>query len=341
MATKGGMLSYVPRNLLRGLTMLGLVLAAGTLGYVVIEGWQALDALYMTVITITTVGFKEVRDVSTAGRVFTLILIFTGMGIMAYTVGMVAQWMVEFQVRSILGRRKLGRTIKSMKDHYIICGYGRIGKVVAQELESYGIPFLVIDSNPESKQAFEAQGIPYIIDDATSEEVLVEAGVERAKGLVSAVLSNSDNVFITMSARVLNPNLFILARADDEQTQKKLLRAGANRVELPYLIGGRKMAHSIIKPAVTDFVDLTVHDKGIELKMEELRVGEGSRLSGVTLIDSGIRQELNIIIVAIRKKSGDMMFNPSSQSRMEADDTLIALGNSQDLNKLAAILAGR
>lgn len=321
--------------------MLGLVLAAGTLGYVVIEGWQALDALYMTVITITTVGFKEVRDVSTAGRVFTLILIFTGMGIMAYTVGMVAQWMVEFQVRSILGRRKLGRTIKSMKDHYIICGYGRIGKVVAQELESYGIPFLVIDSNPESKQAFEAQGIPYIIDDATSEEVLVEAGVERAKGLVSAVLSNSDNVFITMSARVLNPNLFILARADDEQTQKKLLRAGANRVELPYLIGGRKMAHSIIKPAVTDFVDLTVHDKGIELKMEELRVGEGSRLSGVTLIDSGIRQELNIIIVAIRKKSGDMMFNPSSQSRMEADDTLIALGNSQDLNKLAAILAGR
>jgi voltage-gated potassium channel len=263
------------------------------------------------------------------------------MGIMAYTVGMVAQWMVDFQIRSIIGRRKLGRAIKSMKDHYIICGYGRIGKVVAQELESYRIPFVVIDSNTESKQAFEAQGFTYIIDDATSEDVLLEAGVERAKGLVSAVHTNADNMFITMSGRVLNPNLFILARADDEQTQKKLLRAGANRVELPYLIGGRKMAQSIVKPAVTDFVDLTLHDNGIELRMEELRVGGGSRLNGVTLIDSGIRQEMDIIIVAIRKKDGEMIFNPSSQSRMEADDTLIALGHGQDLKRLASILAGR
>lgn len=333
--------TYGSRNIIRALTMLGLVLLLGTMGYAIIEGWQILDAIYMTVITITTVGFGEVRAVSPAGRVFTIALICMGMGIIAYTLGMVAQVMVEFQIRSILGRRKLGIKIKSIKNHYILCGYGRIGRIISQELKASQIPLLVIDSNPDAKQGLEQQDTPYIIDDATSEDVLMEAGIERAKGLISVVLSDADNLFITMTARGLNPELFILSRADEEQTHKKLLRAGANRVVLPYLIGGQKMAQTITKPAVTDFLELTVSDKNIELEMGEVLVKDRSRLKGVTLADSGIRQQMNVIIVAIRKENGEMAFNPSSETRIEIGDTLIALGPDNDLKKLSAILSGK
>ncbi len=334
------MASHGSGNIIRALIMLGLVLLIGTAGYVVIEGWQILDAIYMTVITITTVGYGEVRTVSPTGRVFTLALICMGMGIIAYTLGMVAQVMVELQVRSILGRKRLGLKIKSIKNHYILCGYGRIGRIISHELKASRIPLLVIDSNPDSKQGLEQQDIPYIIDDATNEDVLVEAGIERAKGLISVVLSDADNLFITMTARGLNPGLFILARAEEEKSHKKLLRAGANRVVLPYLIGGQKMAHTITKPAVTDFLELTIHDKDIELEMGELLVKDRSRLKGVTLADSGIRQEMNVIIVAIRKENGEMAFNPSSETRIETGDTLIALGPDNDLKKLSAILSG-
>lgn len=327
-------------KIIRGVMMLAMVLLIGTIGYMVIEEWQLLDALYMTVITITTVGYGEIRQVSEPGRIFTIFIIFAGMGILGYTFGMVAQAMVEFQVRSILGRRKLGLKIKSLKDHYIMCGYGRIGRIIAQELNSNKIPVIVIDQNPDSKEALENQDIPYIIDDATSEDVLIEAGIERAKGLIAVVESDADNLFITMTARGLNSDLYILARADEEQTQKKLLRGGADRVVLPYLIGGHKMAQTIVKPAVTDFLELTVHNKDIKLKLEELLVGKGSRLNGVTLVDSGIRQETNIIILAIRKKDGEMSFNPSSQTWIEAGDTLISLGYSGDLERLSKMLSG-
>lgn len=327
-------------KIMRGVMMLAMVLLIGTIGYMVIEEWQLLDALYMTVITITTVGYGEIRQVSEPGRIFTIFIIFAGMGILGYTFGMVAQAMVEFQVRSILGRRKLGLKIKSLKDHYIMCGYGRIGRIIAQELNSNKIPVIVIDQNPDSKEALENQDIPYIIDDATSEDVLIEAGIERAKGLIAVVESDADNLFITMTARGLNSDLYILARADEEQTQKKLLRGGADRVVLPYLIGGHKMAQTIVKPAVTDFLELTVHNKDIKLKLEELLVGKGSRLNGVTLVDSGIRQETNIIILAIRKKDGEMSFNPSSQTWIEAGDTLIFLGYSGDLERLSKMLSG-
>ena len=330
-------LSY--KGILRGLAFIGAVVLFGVAGYMVLEGWSFLDALYMTVITITTVGYGEVGNLSETGRVFTIILIFLGIGIMAYFLGVVAQAMVELQVRSIIGRRKLGLKIRSMKNHYIICGYGRIGRIIAHELRGQKIPVLVVDNNPESRPLLETDEIPYIIDDATNEEVLLEAGIDRAKGLVAVVSSDADNVFITLTARGINSGLFIVSRADDEKVQKKLLRAGADRVVMPYLIGGQKMAQTIIRPAVTDFLEFTVHDKNIELKLEELRVGEASRLNGVTLMDSGIRQEMNIIIVAIRKAAGEMVFNPSSQTRIEAGDTLIALGHSKELEQLGQILA--
>ncbi|MFH1349703.1 MAG: potassium channel protein [Pseudomonadota bacterium] len=326
-------------KIIRGFTILLLVITVGTIGYMIIEKWNVLDALYMTVITITTVGYGEVRTVSEAGRLFTILVIFLGMGIMAYILGMAAQVMVEFQIRSIIGRTRLERKIRSIKNHYIICGFGRIGKIMVKELKASRIPMVVIDNMAELKQFLENEDVPYINDDATSEEVLIEAGIDRAKGLVSVVASDADNVFITMSARGLNPHLFILARADEEHTEKKLLRAGANRVLMPYLIGGQKMAQTIIKPAVSDFLEFTVHNRKIGLELGELMVSENSRLNGTTLIDSGIRQDMDVIIVAIKKKDGDMRFNPSSKTRIEAGDILISLGKSDDLEKLSAILS--
>ena len=331
--------SFGPTQIIKGITILLAVLAIGTIGYVLIENWSFSDALYMTVITITTVGYQEVGAVSAAGRIFTIFIIFSGVGIIAYILGMVAQAMVDFQVRSIIGRRRLDLKLRSIKNHYVICGFGRIGRIICRELKANWIPIVLIDNNQEILQHLENEQIPYISDDATNEEVLLEAGIERAKGLVSVVASDADNLFITMSARGLNPELFILARADEEQTEKKLLRAGADRVVMPYLIGGQKMAHSIIKPAVTDFLEFTVHNKDIGLEMGELGVGKTSRLNGLTLIDSGIRQEMDVIIIAVRKKDGEMKFNPSSQTRIEAGDTLIALGKSDDLAKLAKILS--
>ena len=254
--------SPVTNKALRGIGLLAVVLLIGTMGYMFIEDWPLLDAFYMTVITITTVGYGEIRNVDGTGRIFTIILIFMGMGSVAYTAGVMAQAMVEGQLQLALGRRRLGQKIKELKDHYIICGYGRIGRVIIHELKSHGIPLVVVDSNPNLKGGMEHEVIPFIIDDATSEDVLLEAGVERAKGLVAVVLSDADNLFITMTARLLNQNLFILSRADEEATQRKLLRAGANRVVMPYLIGGQKMAQTIIRPAVTDFLEVTVHDKG-------------------------------------------------------------------------------
>ena len=328
------------RSIVRGVVLLSLVLLLGTAGYMVIEGWPLLESFYMTVITITTVGYGEVGTVSEPGRVFTVFLIFAGMGIMAYTLGIVAQIMVEFQVRDLIGRRKLGLKLKNIKDHYILCGYGRIGVVIAHELKSNGIPMMVIDQDPQSKEKLRQQEIPYIIDDATSEEVLIEAGIMRAKGLVTVVLSDADNLFITMTARGLNKDLFILSRSDQEATEKKLLRAGANKVVMPYRLGGLRMVHTILRPAVTDFFDFAMQDKNIELKMEELKVLEKSKLNGVRLMDSGIRQEMNVIIVAIRDKLGNMSFNPSSKVAMEAGTTLIALGPTGDLEKLERILSG-
>lgn len=331
--------SYGPKNLISGIALLVVLLISGTVGYMIIEKWHFLNALYMTVITITTVGYGEVSEVSQAGRIFTIVLIFVGAGIVAYILGLVAQSMLDFQLRSILGGRKLGLKTKMIKNHYIICGYGRIGKVISQELKASRIPILVVD-NSDSANALNNKGIPHIIDDATVEDVLIEAGIEKAKGLISVVSSDADNLFITMTARGLCPELFILARANEEHTHKKLLRAGANRAVMPHLIGGQKMAHTILKPAVTEFLELTIHDRNIELEMEELRVGAGSSLISLSLMELGIRQKMNVIIVAIKRKDGETIFNPSSQTRIESEDTLIALGYDDDLERLSSMLSG-
>jgi voltage-gated potassium channel len=332
--------SFPIRKIGKGFSILLVVLSLGTTGYMLIEKWSLLDSLYMTVITITTVGYREMGPMSPVGMVFTIFVVFSGMGLIIYILGAVAQAMVEFQLGSVIGRRKLLSKIRSMKNHYIICGFGRIGKIICRELKANHIPMVVIDNAPGVEPAMEHEETPLIRGDATTEDILLDAGIERARGLVSVVRSDADNVFITMSARGLNPNLFILSRAEEEHTEKKLVRAGANRVVMPYHIGGQKMAHAIIKPVVSDFLEFTVHNRRIGLEMGEVVVSGKSQLSGVKLADSGIRQQMDVIIIAVQKKDGEMKFNPSSQTQIEEGDTLIALGESEDISRLASILSG-
>lgn len=305
----------------------------GSLGYVWIEEWNLFDALWMTVITLTTVGYSEVRPLTQAGRAYTMVLMLAGIGIMFYIITGLAKIIVEGEIRDALGKRKLQRTIKKLHDHYIICGYGRIGEIIARQLKERHIPFVVVENQPELVLDLEELGYNILVGDATKEEVLLEAGIERAKGLIAVVSSDANNVFIVLTARSLNPNVFIVARAADPGSQQKLLRAGADRVESPYELGGRKMAQTILRPNVVTFIDLAMKED-VDLSMEEIPVAATSPLVGTALKDSGIRQKLNTIIVSIKRANGDMIFNPSPGTQIDAGDTLIALGMRQNLDSL-------
>ncbi len=325
-------------RILVGLGALFFVLVIGTLGYVFIEGWHFFDALYMTVITLTTVGFQEVHLLSRPGRAFTIVIVFMGLGFMFYVLGAVAQVVVEGQIREVLGRRKLEKLIQKVKDHYIICGFGRIGEIIARQLTEKGVPLVVVEHRPQLAQTLEKLNYLYVLGNAAHENVLLEAGLERAKGLVTAVSSDADNVYIVLTARSLNPKLFIMARSGEEGSEQKLLRAGADKVISPYVIGGRRMAQTILRPTVLDFLDVAVHG-GMDLSMEEIPVGQHSHLVGLALKDSGIRQKLDLIIVAIKRADGQMVFNPQPATQIMSGDTLIALGAKANLDNLIKLLA--
>jgi voltage-gated potassium channel len=314
------------------------LLFSGICGYMLIEDWNFLDSVYMTIITLSTVGYGEVRHIGTAGRIFTIILILFSVFTIAYIVRLVAETTIQGEIKSIFGRRKLDKKIKSMKDHYIVCGYGRLGRIICKELLRQPIPFVVIENDDQAMEQLEQDKLPYIYLDATEEEALIESGIERAKGLVSVVSSDPKNVYISLTARGLNPKLYIISRAEDEGTEGKLIQAGANKVILPYMIGGIRMAQAIIRPTVSDFFELAIHDHSFELNIEEVTVGEGSSLNNLTLIDSGIRREMDIIIIGIKQKDGNMVFNPSSQTKIQSGDILIAMGRNKDLEKLRKIL---
>jgi voltage-gated potassium channel len=328
----------VIRQLKFGFSFLLLVLVGGTLGYTLLEGWPPLDALYMTVITITTVGYGEVKPLSHGGVVFTMVLILTSVGMVAFIIVGLARIMVEGEVRRIFGRRKLEKRIEGLKDHYIVCGYGRIGSYVCKELADKPVPFVIVEKNPEVTQRIEDGNYHYINGDATDEQTLRKAGIESAKCLVATVASDADNLYITLTARELNSNLYILSRATDENAQKKLLTAGANKVVSPYLIGAHRMAMALLRPTVVDFMEIAMHRKSIELQMEEIKVDHVRRLPSTILRDSGIRSNLDLIVVAIKKESGEMTYNPSSETQIEAGDTLIIMGELKNLDELEKLV---
>jgi voltage-gated potassium channel len=313
------------------------LLLIGSLGFVWLEGWNFFDALYMTVTTLTTVGYGEIHPLSRMGRIYNMVLILSGMGVMLYIVGSLARVVIEGEIHTALGRRKLLKDIKKLKNHYIICGFGRIGEIIARHLTNRGLALVIIEKAPETIDRLEELGYHYLSGDATRDEVLLEAGIERAKGLVAVVHSDASNVYIVLTARSLNPKLFIVARGEELGAEQKLLRAGADRVESPYYMGGQKMAHTILHPTVVTFMELAMKE-GVDWSMEEIQVGQASPLSGVPLEDSGIRQKLDLILVAIKRADGEMLFNPSHETRILAGDTLIALGLRKNLDALEAMV---
>lgn len=323
------------RLLLHALIFL-IILLCGSIGYLLIEGpeWTTLDALYQTMITLTTVGFQEVHPLSSPGRIFTMFLILSGMGFIFYFLFRATEVVIEGTVKDLFGRRKLEKKITRLEGHYIICGYGRIGRTVAQLLQQKPLEVVVIDKNPEYIPEFQEKGLLYILGEATDEDLLIKAGIEKAKGLVAVVSSDADNVYITLTARGLNSKLFILARAAEEASVRKMIRAGADKVVSPYDIGARRMANTILRPTVIDFIELAMHTRNLELQMEEITIREGAQLQNVTLMESAIRKDYNLIVVAIKKRAGEMIFNPSPQAKLQVGDTLVVLGDRGNLTRL-------
>jgi voltage-gated potassium channel len=325
------------RILIASLLAMGVIIG-GTLGYVVIEGWTFLESFYMSAITVTTVGFQEVKPLSPEGRVFTSFLIFFGVGTVLYIMSSVTQSVVEGKLRDVLGRRTLERKIRALKGHYIICGYGRIGHLVSDMLLERGKKVVVIENHPETLTRMEEEGTFFVSGSATEDESLLAAGIDRAAGLLAAVSSDADNVYIVLSAKGMRKDLFVIARATEPGSERKLRRAGADKVVSPYFIGARRIAQTVIRPSVADFIDLTFHSSDIALQMEELRVGDRSEIAGVSLKDSGIRQKMDVIILAIKKADGRMIFNPQATTVLERQDTVIAMGPRDSMHKLAEVL---
>jgi len=320
------------KKMLLSATMLVFVFTVGTAGYSLIEGWSLFDSFYMVVITMSTVGYHEVHKLSDYGRAFTIYLIFTSVGVVAYTANNAIRSILEGELQEALGRRKLERKIRELTGHYVICGYGRMGRIICKELKANRIKFVVVEQGTPA--VTQDDDLLFINGDATRDEVLKAAGIERAKGVVTALSTDAQNLYVVLSARGMNPGLKIVARAGDEGSEQKLLRAGADRVVSPYHIGGIKIAQTILKPAVVDFLEFATMSGNIELQMEEISVQDRSRYVGQSISESEIGRMFNIIIVSIKRAGGEMIFNPTHRTTINAGDTLIALGEVGKLKEL-------
>ncbi len=314
------------------------VIAFGTLGYHYFEDMTFFDAFYQTIITITTVGFSEIKPLSTEGRTITIFIIVTGIGTVTYSLGQLAGILVEGELGKFFGRKKLAKQIADLKDHFIVCGFGRIGKIICDELQADNIDFVIIEEDLSVAEELERKEMLFILMNATSDEALIEAGIMKARGLVTAVSSDADNVFITLTAKGFRPDIFILARSSDEKNESKLIRAGASHVVSPYLIGGRRMAQVLKRPTVVDFIDIATMGNKMGLMMEEATVGRTSGLIGQTIIESNLRQNYGVIIVAIKKQHGEMVFNPMPSEKLEQGDVIVVIGKKDEMLRMRNIL---
>lgn len=315
---------------------LGLIFGAGTVGYVVIEGWPPLDAAYMTMITISTVGYGEPFPLSASGRAFTILLIIAAVITVGYAITSIATFIFEGELSRLIEGSRMDRRINNLKDHTIICGCGSTGRYIVEEFHSVGHEFVVIDNDPERlEDAYEHIGdFPYIVGDATKDDTLRDAGIERAKGLIAAVHDDKDNLFIVLSARAMNPTLRIITRGVDEGNTEKLLRAGANEVISPNAIGGMRMASMALRPSVVSFLDQMLRAPDQTLRMEEIRVSDVPDLSGETLGQSNIGQRTGMLVVAVIHEGGSYEFNPGASTVLHTDDILIVLGTPEQRDKL-------
>lgn len=317
--------------------LLGGLIVAGTLGFMLLEDWTILDSLYMTVITLSTVGFGEVHRLSPGGKLFTSILILVGVGTLAYIATRVTEALLD-QAR--LRERRMRREIKRMHDHVIVCGFGRMGATLARILEQQGTQPVVVEKDPAMGERLERDGLPHVIGDATDESSLIEAGIHEARALAAVLPHDADNLFVTITSRGLNPKLNVIARSGFEKNDAKMIAAGATHVLNPYRHGGRLMAQQLLQPNVTEFIDFVSRWGEANLGLEEIRLQAGSRLAGVMLRDSPIRKELDAIVVGVRRPSSGLIFNPPHDLAPQPEDILIVLGRRSNLQRLARLAAG-
>ena len=329
------------RRILWVLALMFSLVILGTLGFHLIEGWSLFDGFYMTIMTLTTVGYGEVHPLSTAGRVVAAALMMGGVVTVFISIGVLVDLIIKLELADTFGRKRRQHMIEKLTGHYIVCGAGRVGRSVIRELRRGGAQVLLIDSNAERAQWGIADGVPTLVADATKDETLERARVKFAKGLVAAISSDAENVYVALSARVLNPQLIISARATDEQAEEKLKRAGATTVLTPYRFIGHRLAQSMLRPHVLSFLDVASAFSGggdLQIETEQLHISKASPLCNRTLEEARVRQTYGLIVLALRKAAGEMLFNPEGNTRVENGDVLIAMGQRSQLQRLGEAL---
>jgi len=317
--------------------LLSAVLAMGTVGYHVVEDWNWFDSFYMALTSLTTVGYKEVHPLTQTGRVFTSFLLLVGVTVVFASIGIMGDLVIQLELGNHFGRRRTLRMLDNISNHYIVCGAGRVGRGVIAELKQSGAEVVLVDNSPDRAAWAEALGIPTVIADASADQTLLQAGINNALGLVAAIGYAAENVYVTLSARVLNPQLCIDARASNDQAEEKLRRAGASSVFTPYTFIGHRLAQALLRPHVLSFLDVTSAFRGssdLEIDIEQIRASEKTFCAGKTIEESGLRQKFGVILLAIMRAGGAMEFNPSGTSPIEPGNVLIAMGERSMLKRM-------
>jgi len=333
-------LSSLPRNLVTAAALLLTLPVIGTAGYMVLEGWGFIDSLYMSVITLTTVGFREVRPLDTSGKVFTMIFTVSGVGAMFYAFLSLFQFLLEGELGTFLGVQRMKGQIERVRDHYILCGFGRVGEEIAREFIARNLPFVVVENNPEAIERAQRRGYLLLVGDATSDAILKEAGIDRATCLLAASDSDAGNTFIVLTAKALNPGLFLVSRAAQPDSEPRMIRAGADRVFSPYVIAGRQMALSALHPVVVEFIDtLATREAGAPV-LAEMEVTEDSGLRGRTIHDV-LHASRSVVVLGLQPATGDLKVGPESDTVLEAGDRVIVMGREEELETIRPARAER
>lgn len=323
-------------SLVKAAALLAAVILFGTVGYTLVEHWSLFDSFYMTIVTITTVGGGEPRKLDVPGEWLTIVVVAVGFAALTYTVLRLMAYMVEGRLETLVGERRRRRKVARMQNHFILCGYGRVGREIAHAFRDGQTPFVVIDINEESLQRAAAEGCTVVHGDAAESDTLRTAGVDRARGLVAAIDSDEKNIYVTLSARVLSPQLFIIARANWENAEEKLRLAGANRIISPYAIGGRRMASLAVRPTAIEFVDTVLSARNAELMLEDFAITDASRSRGKTLNE--LAPESGSMIVLALKRDGRMTLRPPSDTRLEQGDEIVVAGSPEDMRSIEALI---
>jgi len=326
--------SRYPNRLVLAFTSFLVLILVGTSGYHWLEGMDLIDSLYMTVITISTVGFGEVRELTPFGRMFTIGLIIGGGGVVAYSLSVIAEFFMSGEWRKYLEARRRSRMLSNLSDHIIVCGFGRVGRKVASELTQEGVPFIIIDTDSVRIEHAQEFGYIAVVGNAANETMLKQAGIDTARGLVAAVNSDAENVFIVLTARGMNSNIQIVARANFEDSEPKLIRAGANRTIVPYTISGKRMVTMLVRQSVADFLDEVAHVGGMELLLEQIKVEPNSPLAGKTIAESNIRYEQGVTVLACRHVDGKFDTHPGPDTLIEPNGLLLVLGTREQLREV-------